>query len=130
MARQSVRQCQVYALQDPEQRITKYIGYTTTSLTERLAYHMMDERDNPRTRWIQGLLKRGLAPIIVTLEFVPTRAKLPEREIWWIAFGKTAGWPLLNQSAGGESPPRYNNDGRRGARKVGPAGGLRVRRPK
>lgn len=109
---------QVYALLDPYTQAVRYVGYTTTTLQTRFSYHCMCADENPRTEWIQGLLKVGKAPIIFTLEKVNSKVHLPEVEKKWISYGKSAGWDLLNVSEGGERVSRYNNGSRRGKRKV------------
>ncbi len=105
------RETRIYGLLDPITGDIRYIGYTTLSLKQRLAWHLYDDRDNARVAWIQSLTRQGCLPMMVCLEVVRPARTWPERERWWIQHGRSLGWPLTNQSDGGEGPQRYVNDG-------------------
>ena len=104
------RRTAIYGMLDPRDYKIYYIGYTTLTLQQRLAWHIHDDRDTARCLWISGLLSLGLAPMMVELEIVRPAKNWPERERWWIQHGRTIGWPLTNVGDGGECPPRYSNN--------------------
>ena len=94
--------CFVYGLVDPETRLIFYVGQSTVGM------------GRPRSH-----LRRGWTFDIVVLEDVaapraPAQSLCPwlpegrnptalhEAERWWIAYGRACGWPLRNQTIGGE----------------------------
>lgn len=91
----------IYALVDPETHAIRYVGKTTWSLTHRLRAHLSDIKQAPHThkaRWINGLLRQGLRPRIITLDIVsPSDWERAERH-WIRCFADT----VTNETPGGE----------------------------
>jgi hypothetical protein len=86
----------IYALVDPRDGATRYVGCTKQPLDRRLAQHMLAPmRGNEhKWRWVQELQQAGLRPEITPLE-EPT--ELPDKvEQRWIAARRAEGCELLN----------------------------------
>ena len=62
-----------------------------------------------RSRWIQGLLKKGLIPVIEELDTCKDKNKLANLEIYWISQFKSWGFRLLNMTDGGDSSIGYKH---------------------
>jgi len=63
----------IYHLVDPNDRLVRYVGKTTTPAA-RLRGHIKDAEAGDNTekkRWIRGLLARGQQPIMVTVASFP-----------------------------------------------------------
>jgi hypothetical protein len=98
----------IYALVDPRTHNIHYVGKARNP-EERLRWHLKDDRNCARVKWIEELRAEGFCPLIAVLEVVRSPQTWQEREIWWIAKGRELGWPLTNVSDGGDEPPKYNN---------------------
>lgn len=103
------RLTRIYGLMDPRTNQIHYVGYTTLTLQQRLAWHIHDDRNSPRTAWLLELIQSGIMPMMVELEVVRPARLWPERERWWIQHGRNLGWPLTNVSDGGDEAPKYIN---------------------
>lgn len=93
----------IYDLSDPRTGCVRYVGKSVNP-TARLATHIREaRRGNPvhSKRWIDGLLKHGLRPVLSILEEVPDE-KANEAEMFWIASLKLAGADLTNRTNGGD----------------------------
>lgn len=88
----------LYALNDPRNGVTRYIGQTTKPLTIRLAGHIA----SPATKvapWIEELKNAGLKPVIVALRQQLPVDGLLDAEREEITRRLIAGEPLLNEAA-------------------------------
>ena len=86
----------VYALVDPRDSETRYIGETVRSLADRLAGHMNSRV--PRIRaWIAELREAGLKPLIIPLRADVPIGELVEAEREEITRIVAAGGVLLNE---------------------------------
>jgi hypothetical protein len=96
----------IYALRDPRNGDTRYIGFTSRLRPRERLRHHISASNNPRTpvhSWIKTLIAAGVKPEFIILEtgFGPTWA---DRERAFIAEFRARGHRLLNLSEGGESP--------------------------
>lgn len=93
----------IYKLLDPETFEIRYIGQTIQSLNLRLSQHCGDMRE-PKysTNWIKSLKKMGLKPTIELIISVETQDSADLIEILLIAFYRSVGCRLTNNSLGGK----------------------------
>ena len=92
----------IYVLTEPDGEI-RYIGKTSASLKHRLCGHISKARFRATThkdRWICSVLKKGFLPQVQLLNEVEGDGN--REEIAWIAYGRSKGWKLTNQTDGGE----------------------------
>src|SRR5260370_13957843 len=77
---------QIYALIDPRDQATRYVGISKDALA-RLAQHM-NEIENPKRAWLFDLKRQGLQPNIEILETVTSDQDVIslalEREEYWM----------------------------------------------
>lgn len=98
----------IYALIDPRTRLIRYVGRSSGGLRRPKSHH-----SNARTgktycaAWIRELRRLGLRYEIVVLEVCSFKEELPERERWWVAYGRLSAWPLTNLTDGGEGTVGY-----------------------
>ena len=93
----------VYGLCDPITDELRYIGKSSNGLSRPKRHITLIEK--PRThkqRWINGLLRAGVAPEIVVLEVLANASELDEWERWWIAYWRFIGGRLTNATDGGD----------------------------
>ena len=90
----------IYGLIDPTTRLIFYVGLSSKGL-RRPKEHRVSGSSRCR-EWVRKLQQDGLDYEIVTLEHRDSPVHLPEAERWWIAYGRGCGWPLTNQTEGGE----------------------------
>lgn len=88
----------VYALVDPRFNDVRYVGVTSRSLDERLAYHLRCPTNNRTRAWFSELAKQFEKPRIVVIQGV--RSGWQRAEMEWIAWFRARG-ELLNVDAGG-----------------------------
>lgn len=101
----------IYGLKDPLTDVIMYVGKSSSGL-KRPRYHAHAARKGDGglcANWIRGLLDLELMYEIVVLEYVVDASVLVDREVWWIACGRNNGWPLLNQTIGGEGLPGFKH---------------------
>jgi hypothetical protein len=91
----------IYALVDPETGAFRYIGKSIRP-KERLQNHMNETCECHRAHWLRTLKAKGLKPTIEILETVAAGDCWKQREIFWIARGRELGWPLTNNTKGGD----------------------------
>jgi hypothetical protein len=95
----SVNAVEIYALVDPRDGVTKYIGKANNSAA-RLKSHVRDshKRDTPVYQWFRELAAIGIVPRCVVLERVQEDWQSAERRL----IAQHSG--LLNVAAGGNEP--------------------------
>ncbi len=106
----------VYGLIDPRTRTVFYVGKSTSGTT-RAWRHAREQRASLKCAVIKSLHDTGLQYDVTVLETVPqplapgvacwwnqqrNPTALADAEQWWIAIGRAYGWPLTNQTDGGE----------------------------
>ena len=96
----------IYCLEDPITGLIRYIGYTTSTLKNRLRMHInscrtsVREQRTHRAKWINKLLKQGVKPLIRVL-IECAKDKVNELEKLFIAHYKQF-CRLVNGSKGGD----------------------------
>ena|SRR5689334_11780084 len=89
---------QIYALIDPRDKTTRYVGISNDALA-RLAEHLY-EIENPKRAWLFDLKQRGLQPGVEILETVTSDEDVIslalEREEYWMQRFLDAGARLTN----------------------------------
>jgi group I intron endonuclease len=91
----------IYALLDPLNGRVRYIGKSIRPEL-RLQNHMNEVSNCHRSHWLQSLKKQGIKPEMRILEAIKPEQSWQERERFWIAIGKNLGWPLTNNTNGGD----------------------------
>ena len=96
----------IYGLTDPRNGELRYIGETIRSLQNRLVGHLADSRrkNNYCANWIKVLIRRNLRPEIFLLDEV-NENDWQFWEQWHIAYWKSLGARLVNQTIGGDIGP-------------------------
>jgi NUMOD3 motif len=102
----------IYALIDPETNEIRYIGKTTQEPSRRLLAHLRETCRCHRTHWINSLKSKGLRPGIIVLEMLHGAWPWQEAERFWIAHGRASGWPLTNNTSGGDGVPNLPPEAR------------------
>lgn len=92
----------IYALVDPRTGLIRYIGKTIQSAAARLMAHLQDRGRCHRVNWIAELSRLGLKPEIRLIERLEGSIPWQEAERHWIAYGRKNGWPLTNNTSGGD----------------------------
>ena len=108
----------IYALIDPRSHLICYVGQSTQGMKRPKEQN----RRGPVKTWMVELAALQQKYEIIVLERVQhpyaysdrchwwkgTNATgLNDAERWWIAYGRALGWPLLNQTEGGEGTRGY-----------------------
>ena len=107
----------IYGLVDPRTSFVRYVGLTTSGMRRPKRHKSEHVGSQSRIMWVKELQSLGLDFEIVVLEEIPdphspaitpmwvhvkrNLTRLPEAEIWWIAYGRARGWPLTNVTDGG-----------------------------
>lgn len=86
----------IYALVDPK---TDLIGYIGQSYDPKARF--FGHLSKPCSKNMQSWLNNVGKPELRVLETCEKR-QVDSRERWWIAFGKSVGWPLVNTLSGGK----------------------------
>lgn len=92
----------IYGLCDPRTNECRYIGKSERP-AERLTNHMNEKSNCHRSHWLQSLRRQGLKPEMVIFERIEGEGwpwQCSER--FWIAYGRAQGWPLTNNTEGGD----------------------------
>ncbi len=95
----------IYVLVDPNTLQKRYVGVSLDP-QDRLKRHITycQGRKTHKERWIDNLRQQGQTPLLEVLEEISEWSwELEERK--WIAFGRQQGWPLTNETDGGEGAP-------------------------
>ena len=78
----------IYALTGPNTGTVAYIGITNNT-ERRFRQHLLCDGTNmAKDAWVQGLLKRGVKPLLDILETVDTRTEAQKRERYWVKYYK------------------------------------------
>ncbi len=91
----------IYGLIDPRTLLIRYIGMSSRGMRRPREHRSRTAPDTYCRRWVKTLQKHGLDYEITVLEVLTESDGLAQAERWWIAFGKTCGWPLTNIMKGG-----------------------------
>lgn len=94
----------IYGLVDPETGEIRYIGKSIRP-AERLQNHMNELSNCHRSHWLQSLKAPGLRADMVILERIDGEWPWQHSERHWIAYGRANGWPLTNNTDGGDGVP-------------------------
>ena len=101
-----------YTLNHPVTNEIRYIGYTSTSLKERLRCHIKDSKskrykNTHRAKWITSLSNCNLEPTINILNEYNTKEEAVFNEIKLIFEYRLLGYNLVNGTDGGEGGTGY-----------------------
>lgn len=102
----------IYCLKDPITYEIRYIGYTSTSLTQRLRSHISDRNKKSishKINWIRSIVDKGMKPIIEQLDARNTLDEILSLEIEYISKYEN----LTNSTSGGETNKIYCESVRR-----------------
>lgn len=94
----------IYALGDPDTCAIRYIGKSIRP-AERLQNHMNEVSNCHRSHWLQSLKKAGKRPLMTIIEQITGDMPWQPSERYWIARGRALGWPLTNNTDGGDGVP-------------------------
>lgn len=99
----------IYALIDPRNGATRYIGKSTSGMRRPREHAYYARHGSPQycERWVRQLQSLGLVYEIVVLEEVGGMDRLGMREKWWIAFARAWGCSLTNLTDGGGGMSGY-----------------------
>ena len=97
----------IYTLSHPETGVIRYVG-KANQLGPRYALHLRKDEATAKSRWIQSLKKKGLAPKMEVLDVVPTE-QWQFWEVYWISQLKAWGCTLYNGDNGGLGTGRLPN---------------------
>ena len=122
-----MRPVHIYALVDPRDNAIRYVGKTAVSLPDRLKVHVyqaknLQRKPTHKEAWIIGLQRKSLKPEIALLETVPAGEDWADRERFWISWGRSKGWKLMNHSDGGDSGFAGGHHSKESKRKLSKAG--------
>jgi sulfur transfer protein SufE len=107
----------IYSLLDPLDGRIRYIGKSIRP-KERLQNHMNEISNCHRSHWLQSLKKKGLKPEMRILEELEHSENWQQREKHWIKIGRSLGWPLTNNTNGGDGVEGLPPETRERMRKV------------
>lgn len=95
----------IYALVDPDSKLPRYIGRSSSGLKRPQHYFstaVLKKETSHKSNWILSLFRKGKKPIVHVLEYFECSSELNDAECFWIAQGRGIGWPLTNLTKGGE----------------------------
>lgn len=98
----------IYTLIDPITKVDRYVGLTTKSIDVRYKDHLIykSKPKTHKTKWVEGLRKNGLKPIIEILDEVPDE-EIKFWEMHYISLFKSWGLKLVNGTNGGDGTFGY-----------------------
>jgi DNA-binding XRE family transcriptional regulator len=85
----------IYALRDPRNDVTCYVGKTTVGKSRPIS-HLTQSHSERVNDWVKELNAVGYEPIIDILEDGVELSELRNREIYWIEYHKNINPDLLN----------------------------------
>lgn len=96
----------IYTLHDPDTMAVRYVGFTSKTLTKRLASHIAAAKykfseTSHRINWIRSLLLNGKSPTILLVETVSSE-NWKSREKFWISHFRKNKCHLTNSCDGGD----------------------------
>lgn len=91
----------IYALIDPDTRKIRYIGKSIRP-KERLGNQMNESSNCHRSHWLRNLRNHGKRPHQIILQELDDSEPWQEWEKAWIRHGREVGWPLTNNTDGGD----------------------------
>ena len=91
----------IYALIDPNTYKIRYIGKSTRP-KQRLQNQMNEVSNCHRSHWLQSLKAEGKRPHQVILQELYDDEHWQSFEVAWIRHGRAMGWPLTNNTDGGD----------------------------
>lgn len=97
----NVRMIFIYALVDPDSKKIRYIGKSIRP-QQRLTNQMNESSNCHRSNWLQSLRANGKKPYQIILQELKDDADWQTCEIAWIRYGRQSGWPLTNNTDGGD----------------------------
>jgi len=99
----------IYTLNNPITNEVRYIGYTSTSLEERLRHHIKDckYKKSRKVNWIKKLISENITPTINLLCIYKTLDEAKFNEIKLIFEYRLSGYDLVNGTDGGEGGYGY-----------------------
>lgn len=108
----------IYGLIDPRTEEIRYIGKSVRP-HERTRNHINEPPSNcHRSHWLQQLKRASVEPVLVLLEHYSGGVSWQRVERWWIAFGRSQGWPLTNNTDGGDGVRGLSDETRERMRKT------------
>ena len=94
----------IYALVDPDSLLIRYIGKSIRP-KERLQNHMNEKSKCHRCNWLQLLKSQNKKPLMFIINILNIDDDWQSIERFWIKLGRDAGWPLTNNTDGGDGVP-------------------------
>lgn len=91
----------IYGLSEIGSNAIRYIGKSDAP-AQRFRSHLNERSNCHRAHWIRSLKAKGLRPRLTVLEPLGYGQCWQEAERRWIAFGRSQGWPLTNNTSGGD----------------------------
>jgi hypothetical protein len=106
----------IYTIEHPMTNEIRYVGYTKTTLKERLKSHLKNvtecesksRRWNKRLTWIKSIISASKIPIIKKLDVCNTIEEAKCLEKYWISQFKTWGFRLTNMTSGGDGGDTFS----------------------
>lgn len=103
---EDVKPVYIYGLVDPETTAIRYIGKSIHP-EERLRNHINEKYPCHRRNWIDSLKRKGLEPELIYLVKLEGESA-NDWQSWekmYIAMARRDGWPLVNETEGGDGVP-------------------------
>lgn len=105
-----IETCSVYALCDPRTGDIRYIGQAI-DIYRRYAHHLLNKADGPKRAWMAELQQEQKLPTLILLETKIPKAKILDRESYWILHYIQQGYDLTNLAIPGRSfTPRQGKE--------------------
>lgn len=101
----------IYGLVDPETMQIRYIGKTINP-AQRLTSHCREKSSCHRSNWIQSIKAKGMRPYMICIDEVRGDWPWQESERFWISLAIRSGWPITNNTSGGDGVPDLPKEAR------------------
>lgn len=92
----------IYALVDPRSLDVRYIGKSIRPVERAANHRNTSEKGCHRANWLRELRSLGFRPVLVILEWLDEGACWRSTERAWISRARALGWPLTNNTNGGD----------------------------